>query len=165
MIQVENIFMKEFSDLEAIPGHNKLFFHFGEQKELDAVIQTRQENNTYTYPLLWYLMPNRLQVKKRFAEGECSFVLAHNTDLNWFNDQRFKNVFNEILQPNFDLVLAKIKKSKNISLLEVGGGYDYDFINYPNYGKPTTFCEDESESINFWDAIQFKVNLSIRNGC
>ena len=111
MIQVENIFEDVFDGIEAVEGHNPLFFHYGNQKELDAVIQTRQENNNYTYPLIWYLMPNELKVKNDFAIGECSFVIATNTDLNWFNDQRFRKSFNEVLQPNLDLAIQALRRS------------------------------------------------------
>lgn len=162
MIQVENIFMEEFSNLEAVNGHNSLFFHFGEQKELDAVIQTRQENQDYTYPLLWYLMPNEVSVSTLWAEGEFDFILAHNTELEWFNDQRFKKVFNEILQPNLGIVLTAIGKSEKIERLKLSDGSDYRYLNYPNYGNPTTFeGQEEAKQINYWDAMRVTLRLRI----
>ncbi len=157
MIKVENILQDVFSDIEPVSGHNKLLFHFGEQKELDSVIQTRQENNQYTYPLLWYIMPNELTGYLGYAEGDMRFVLAHNTELEWFNDQRFREVFNTVLQPNFDLV---IKKIKNASRLDFVGEFNYRYTNYPNYGNPTTFeGKDSAKQINYWDAIGFTLNL------
>lgn len=157
MIKVENILMDVFSDIAPVTGHNKLLFHFGEQKELNNVIQTRQENEQYTYPLLWYLMPNELTGYNGYVEGDMRFILAHNTELQWFNDQRFEKVFNEILQPNFDLVVKAIRKSSRMDFV---GEERFRYTNYPNYGNPTTFeGKDEAKQINYWDAIGFTINL------
>ena len=166
MIKVENIFIDVFKKVESVQGLNPLFFHFGNQKELDAVIQTRQENQLYTYPLLWYLMPNELKVNNGFAIGECTFVIAHNTRLDWFNDQRFKEVFNKVLQPNFDIALKTLRRSPSISVLDFSSGEEYRYTNFPNYGKPTSFDGDnEAQAINYWDALKFTVNLQIHDGC
>jgi hypothetical protein len=164
MIKVENILMDVFSGMDPVADHNPLLFHFGEQKELDSVIQTRQDNGEYTYPLLWYLMPGQLSGFSSWVEGELRFVLAHNTDLNWRNDQRFEQVFNGILQPNFDLVLKKLDKSHVIEVMEFSDGSLYRFTNYPNYGNPTTFeGKKQAKQINYWDAIGFTLNLRIHN--
>ena len=162
MIQVENVFMDEFTGLDPVAGHNPLFYHFGEQKELNAVIQTRQENQTYTYPILWYLMPNEVTVTNLWAEGDFEFVLAHNTNLDWFNDQRFKNVFNAILQPNFEIFLSAIARSKRIERLKLSNGNEYSYLNYPNYGNPTTFeGKSEAKQLNYWDAMKATLKLRI----
>lgn len=166
MIQVENILMDVFKDIEAVGKFNPLFFHFGNQKELDNVIQTRQENHNYTYPLLWYLMPNELKEKNGFAMGELSFVIAHNTRLDWFNDQRFKEVFNEVLQPNLDLVIRTLRRSTSVSVLYLSDGSEFRYTNFPNYGNPTSIDGDaEAKAINYWDALKFTVNLQIQEGC
>ena len=168
MIQVENIFIDVFKNIESVGNHNPLFFHFGNQKELDAIIQKRQENQVYTYPLIWYLMPNELKVNNGFAIGECTFVIAHNTRLEWFNDQRFRNVFNEILQPNFDIALRTLRRSPSISVLDFPSGEEYRYTNFPNYGKATSFDRNngsQAEAINYWDALKFTVNLQIHDGC
>ena len=162
--RVENIFTELFATIPAVGTNNKITFHYGEQKELNSVLLTKQSNGTPCYPMLWYNMPNQLDGNNHYAEGVCEFVLAHNTQLDWFNDQRFTQVFDAVLYPNFNLVIQALDKANGISLLNVSGTSNkWSYENYPNYGSPTTFeGKEETKQIDFWDAIKFQVNLNIK---
>lgn len=162
MIKVENIFAETFNGL-AVDGNDPLFFHYGNQSELDTVITLRDENQKRNYPLLWYLMPNQLSVKKgQYAQGNCRFVLANNTDDEWLNDQRFDKIFNAVLHPCFEAICSAIDKSGGLEMLPLSSGQDYDYTNYPNYGSPSTFeGNEQAKQINYWDAIGFTMNLRI----
>lgn len=153
-------------ELEPGVDSDKLFFHFGEQKALDQVLLAKQVNGQNAYPLLWYKLPNSLSANNIFVQGDFEFILAHNTKLDYFNDQRFNIVFNKVLFPNLNLVMQSLFKAKNVQINRVKGNDFYEYSNYPNYGNPTTFSgKDESKQIDYWDAIWFKVNLTINNNC
>lgn len=168
MIDVEGKLEEVFGTIPAVDGNNKLLFHYGDQKELNTVLLTRQKNQQYSYPLLWYVLPNELSYRKGFAKGDCKFVLCHNTKLDWFNDQRFKEVFRKVLQPNFELVLQAIDKGADISRNKLSSGEEYRYSNWPNYGTPNTGEGNEkSKLVDHIDAIGFTLNLSVMsdNNC
>jgi len=174
-ISVERLFYDVFDKIPTYEVNNvtskKITFGVGEQKELNAVLITKQKNKLPAYPLLWYKLPNRdLTGGKDYVTGIFEFVLAHNTELDWFNDQRFEKVFETVLFPNFNLVMQTFQKHNRIDLLNYGSdpNIKYGLGNYPNYGAPTSFeGKDKTKQVDFWDAIVFSVKLRIKadNNC
>lgn len=151
IIRVEEVLENAFSDF-SIDGLDKLNFGYGDEKELDAVIIGKTMNNQIAYPLLWYVMPNELTTKEDYAEGNFRFILAHNTELDWFNDQRFRNVYNTMLFPYLEKVLDIFNRSHRITSNAV-----FKTTNYPNYSKTLK----TSEKVDYWDAIELKIDLKI----
>ena len=117
IVKVEEVLEGVFSSIETIESIGKLNFGYGDEKELDNVLLTKSMNKQKAYPLCWYLMPNELKVDetKGCAEGSFTFLIAHNTELSWFNDQRFKNVYDTILYPYLELILREISQLSMIS--------------------------------------------------
>lgn len=145
---------------------DKLFFSYGEQKSLNQILTSKYRNCEKAYPLLWYKMPNTLSVSNSGTTGVFDFVLAHNTNHEYFNDQRFKLVFDRCLYPNLQLIIQAFKKSGNIQLFNLNDNNVYEYTNYPNYGSPTTFeGKDKTKQVDYWDATGFRVKLKITNNC
>lgn len=164
IVKVEQIFDSLFDTIPVYDGNNKLFFGYGEQKELNSILINKQKNGEPCYPLLWYNLPNTLQVNRQYATGVFDFVLAHNTEIDLYNDQRFNTIFNNILYPHFSLVLQALQKANGIDLLKYSGVMEYEYTNYPNYGNPTTFeGKKEQKQVDIWDAINFKVRLNVHS--
>ncbi|WP_438423134.1 hypothetical protein [Aquimarina macrocephali] len=168
MIKVEKIFREVF---DTIPKYNietgnqtdKLFYHLGDQDELSNVLQTRQSNGQKAYPLLWYKLPNDLFEGETRVSGDFEFILAMNTQLDWFNDQRFNFVYNNYLYPNLQLVIQAFKGANNIQLNKIDNNNNfYRRTNYPNYGKFVTGAEIPND---YWDALLLKVNLTLTDNC
>lgn len=155
IVKVEDILSKTFLKIETVAGQNPIWFHYGDTKELDAVLSAKKGEKKY--PLLWYVMPNRLTYEQNGANGKCTFILAHNTTLHWFNDQRFKKVYDEILFPYLENMLKALQKSHNVSFSSTS---EYDFTNFPNYSVST---KTESPQDSFWDAIKIEIDLQIYN--
>ena len=166
IIRVEQILDRLFETVPEIDNNGKLFFGYGEQKELNAILLTKQKNETPCYPLLWYNLPNTLQGNRQYSEGNFDFVLAHNTTLDLFNDQRFNDIYDNILYPYFDLVIQAFDNAPGIDLFHISENNRYEYTCYPNYGSPTTFeGKDEQKQVDIWDAIKFKVKLRISSNC
>lgn len=162
IIRVEKIFDALFATIPQYSANNKLFFGYGEQKELNSILVNSKQNSKY--PMLWYNMPNTLDGNGQYVEGLFDFVLAHNTKLEWFNDQRFDKVFDAILYPHFSLVMQALNKANGIELFEVSENNKYRYTNYPNYGSPTTFeGKDKQKQVDIWDAMKFQVRLRVRD--
>ena len=163
IVKVEQIFDELFDTIPIYDGNNKLFFGYGEQKELNAILLARQKNGNPCYPLLWYNLPNTLEGNKIYSEGNCDFVLAYNTTGDLFNDQRFTQIFNEILFPHFSLVIQALEKANGISVLNISEDKKWKTTNYPNYGSPTTFeGKKQQKQVDIWDAVGFTLKLNIR---
>ena len=162
VIRVEQIFDKLFDTVPQLKDSNKLFFGYGEQKELNAILLNSVQDSKY--PMLWYNLPNTLDAREQYAEGTFEFVLAHNTKLDWFNDQRFDKVFNDILFPQFSLVMQALKGADNIDLFELSPNVFYRYTNLPNFGNPMTFeGKKENKQVDKWDAMKFTVKLRVNN--
>ena len=162
MIKVESIFTDLFATVPVYGSNNKLTFHYGEQKELDAFLVAKKSN---AYPLLWYNLPNTIDANSQYVEGEFEFVLAHNTNLDWFNDQRFTKVFEAVLFPYFELVMQGLNKANGISVLNLSNDTTYRYANLPNYGNPTNFeGKKQTKQVDIWDALKFTVKLNIKKG-
>lgn len=163
VVRVEKILEEAFSNIETIEGQDPIWFGYGNSKELDAILTTKISNGKKAYPLLWYVMPNSLTQKDGYANGNFNFILAHNTRLDWFNDQRFNIVFEKTLFPYFEKVIDAIDSAKRIYTIEED---EFKYTNHPNYsynsrkeGKPLS----ESKQIDIWDAMTFDIELSIKN--
>lgn len=155
IIQVEKYFETIFSNLQ-VTGQDSLKYGYGDELELDRILVMRNKNNKKNYPLLWYLMPNELSHSFGAAKGICKFVLAHNSTLDWLNDQRFDNVYDTILFPYAEKVFEAINKSGNVSL----ESKDFKWTNMPNY---TEKALNKTKQVEFWDAILLKLDLRIQD--
>lgn len=174
IIDVERRFTEVFETipqyvLEETPivrNSSKLYFGFGEQKELDKILILEKSQRESFYPLLWLNFPYRTQGNRVRTTGDYNFVLATNTKTEWGNQYRFSETFRQVLYPNFDLVMQALQKSKGIQMNKVSGNYYYDLDKYPNYGVETSFeGKSNTKQVDYWDAIKFKVNLTIDNDC
>lgn len=154
IVKVEKHFETAFSSIQ-ISGLDSLKYGFGDSLELDRILVMRGENNKKNYPLLWYVMPNKLNYNYGSAQGTFKFVLAHNSTLDWLNDQRFDNVFDTVLFPYAEEVFAAIDKSGNISR----DSKDFKFTNMPNYTDATL---NKTEQVEYWDAIVLEMDLRIQ---
>ncbi len=162
IIKIEDVFQEFFSNIGEIDGIGKLHFGYGDEKELDNILLTKKVNRKKAYPLCWYLMPNKINVKpsQGYAEGNFTFLIAHNTRLDWFNDQRFKEVFTNVLYPYLEVILKAFDKSRRIMPDE-----EYETTNYPNYTKTQT-NKDGKKTVHpeYWDALRLDIKLKINNG-
>ena len=162
IIKVEEIFDELFDTIPEYDGNNKLFFGYGEQKELNLYLAQRPKNGDHCYPLLWYNLPNTLKGNKQYVQGTFEFVLAHNRTYELINDVSFRDIFGRILYPHFSLVIQALSKAG--FMLDIDSDANkYEYTNYPNYGNPPTHeGKDESIVIDIWDAIKFKVKLNVK---
>ena len=163
-VPVVSILESLFATIPIYDGNNKLFFGYGDQKELNTMLLVKQANGEPIYPILWYLLPKDLEGSSISSEGFYDFVLAHNTTLDWFNDQRYLNVFEAILYPHFSLVMQALVKANGISVFNMSSNNKkWTYSEMPNYGNPIDFeGKEEAKQIDFWDAISFRVKLDIK---
>lgn len=175
MIVVEERFREIFETVPTYPLEGEpeglslpLVYWWGEQKELNRVLIEKQVNEENAYPLLWYIMPSQeREYRNGRIAGDFSFVLAMNTEYEWFNDQRWNSTFAKYLFPYYELIKQSLTKSGIINLFALDGNKQFfEFTKLPNYGNPTTFeGKDETKQGDFWDAILFKFRGEINDNC
>ena len=157
VVKVESILMEVFSNVEQVSGQDPLKFGFGNQKELDKVLVAKQRSGNNAYPLAWYVVPNKLSHEAGRASGNFQFLIAHNTKLDWFNDQRFEKVFEAVLFPYLENTIQAFKLSPNIETPYMD---KYSWTNIPNYPYESG---NESKQIDFWDVVSWEIELSVSN--
>lgn len=147
IVRVEKLLSDTFCKIETVKNQRPIWFGYGDSVELDKILLLKGEKGKY--PLLWYVMPNKLKYSQGYAKGKFTFILAHNTTSDWNNDQRFQKTFDTILFPYLENMLKAIERSHNVTLSMQTG---YQFTNFPNYGGA------KSEQIDFWDAIKIEID-------
>ncbi len=150
VIKVESYFETAFDAIEQVSGQSKIWFGWGDQKELDRILLAKKK---VKYPLLWYVMPNELKYQKGYANGTCKFFIAGNSNIDDFNDQRFTKVYNTLLFPYMENFFKAIQISKNISFTDD----TYSWENIPNYTK-----QNKTGGVDYWDVISIKLDLTIK---
>jgi hypothetical protein len=150
---VENLEV-EFSKVKIVSGQDSLIFGYGDKKELDAIIKGKSENGMRMYPLVWYLMPNEVEYNDYEASANFTFIIAHNSDTEYLNDQRFKLIYDTILFPYLENVLNQLQRPSLVIASK-----EYKITEYPNYSDG-----GKNSQIDCWDALKLDIDLKISNG-
>ena len=158
IVKVEQILEDTFNNIKPIDGVDYLSYGYGDEKDLDVILLTKSANKQRAYPLLWYMMPNSIEVVDGYAKGRFQFLLAHNTRLDWKNDQRFKESYDKVLFPWLEGVLDAFSRSHQITVKD-----GYKATNYPNYSKSLK----KTKQVDYWDAIKLEIDLMVinKNNC
>ncbi len=149
IVRVEKILADTFCKIERVKGERPIWFGYGDKMELDSILLQKQRDK---YPLLWYIMPNKLSFSDGNASGKFTFLLAHNTRLDWNNDQRFEKVYEEILFPYMEKMFLALARSGNTSFTLDS---EYSWVNVPNYSNES---QNATEGIDYWDAIKIEID-------
>jgi len=167
-VDISKVFYNLFDNIPTLTGSDKLFYDLGSKEYLANIIIERQLNGQNAYPLLFRLMPDGYKVREDESKGRFEFVLAHNTELDWYSDQRYDKVFRKVLFPYLELIRQSFEGANGIYLKRDQDGFWADVKEYPNYGFQYTEDnrkETQPNQIDFWDAISFSVDLEIMEGC
>lgn len=133
-------------------------FHWGDEKELARYLLAKDEKEVY--PLIW-LLPTSDNYKNlgKELEKSCEFIIAtREISKDMFNDKRYINSFDVVLNPITDRLIHGLKVS-TISDIQ---GLDWEIIKFPNYSK-----NDKNGTIDLWDALKLiiKVRFTNNNNC
>ncbi|WP_394749538.1 hypothetical protein [Spongiimicrobium salis] len=167
-VDVSKVFYDLFATIPLLGGSDRLVFDMGSKEYLGEIIISRQKNRQNAYPLLFRIMPNGHKIREDQSKGRFDFVLAHNTRLDWFNDQRYDKVFRKVLFPYMELIRQAFEGANGISLIRDAEGFWTDIKEFPNYGFEFTEGnrkEKKTNQVDYWDAISFSVELEIMQGC
>ena len=151
VIKVVDTLESEFAKINQISGQDELNFGYGDKFELDRIIVGKTNNRQKMYPLAWYLMPNELEYTETKASGSFTFLIAHNSQPLYLNDQRFKIIYDDTLFPYMESILKMFEKSRYIIPAK-----EYRITEFPNYSE-----SGKNVQIDCWDALRLIIDLEI----
>lgn len=136
---------------------NNPFFHWGGKAELNRYLKAQAAGGTNPYPLIWLLPSNTIQSGRgRQATKTCEFIIATREPREeLFNDQRYVQSFDTILNPTTDKLIQGLKKSSISTVLN-----EYETFNFPNYAE-----NDKNFTIDLWDAIKLTIEVEFNDNC
>jgi len=124
-------------------------FHWGDKSELARYLKVKEDS---VYPLIWLLPSsddysgNGQQVDK-----DCVFIIAtRETRENMFNDERYINSFDTVLNPLTDYLIHGL----DVSTISDLGDRDWSVTKFPNYAEA-----DKNYTIDLWDAVELTISV------
>ncbi|AGO47381.1 structural protein [Cellulophaga phage phi19:1] len=149
MIKVIDIIEAEFAKIPQIAGQDSLLFGYGDKREIDAVIIGNKHKKMY--PLAWYLIPNEITHSATSAKGTFEFIIAHNSKIDYRNDQRFRLMYDTVLFPYLEAIITRFNRPSLIVPSDT-----YRITEYPNYSD-----SGKHSQIDCWDALKLVIDLEI----
>ena len=155
MIVVEHLIREAIATIEEIQLNagvsRKPSFGWGDKKELNRYLELKKDN---AYPLIWLIQNKEKHIEKGTAiEKDCTFIIAtRETRTDLFNDERYLNSFNVVLNPLTEMLLKVLKRSQSISS-------EYEIFKRPNYSEN----KKENGTIDLWDAIELNIDITFRD--
>ena len=129
------------------------FFHWGDRNELNRYLQEKDK----PYPLIWLLpTPDDYIDRGRSLNKKCEFIIAtleRREDL--YNDQRYINSFDVILNPTVNYLIQGLKKSSTTNMIG-----EFTINKFPNYSEA-----GKNVTIALWDAITLTIDVNFNSNC
>lgn len=160
MIVVEHVIAKIIDTIPSIALNaevsSKPKFHWGDEFELNRYIQLMKEES---YPLIWLLpSPDKYEGSNgQEVVKECEFIIAtRETRTDLFNNQRYINSFDLVLQP----LTEKLIHGLTVSSITNRIGDEWEVTKFPNYSASS----EENATIDIWDAISLTISVRFNGG-
>lgn len=132
---------------------NKPFFGWGDKIELGRYLKLKKG----PYPLIWLLpsIDNYID-RGQSVNKSCELIIAtRETRDSLFNDQRYLNSFDVILNPTTDKLIQGLTKSSISSLV---GGSEWGVFKFPNYSEA-----DKNFTVELWDAVKLTIEINFND--
>ena len=115
-------------------------FHYGSQKELNAFISAKQQNNEEPVPLIWYVRDTYTE-HNGWSDVRARFILFMSTEPFWFNDTRTDETYTKVLEPLFIKFKERLLSNPYIQVLG-DTNKKFDALDEPNFGVSTSDNSD-----------------------
>jgi len=139
-------------------------------------ITNKDKSNSGKYPLIWYVNAPYTELNGVYYT-ESQLVIFQNTQVRWFNDERFVKTYTEIIEPVYVEMKRLIEESK---YMQVEGNLKdrYKLKDEPNYGvnpssarlsqnefSKSSVKENEGVSLDFVDGKIINLKFRIQPDC
>lgn len=163
-------------DGQIVPGR-KVNFHYGDHKELIKWIADKDKSNNAKYPLMWYVIAPYTELNGMYYT-ESQLIIFQNTQIRWFNDERFVKTYTEIIEPVYKGARDIIEQSKFIHVMGSSLKDRYKIKDEPNYGVNSSVSrlaqnefgkkaksDNESVNLDFVDGKVININFRLQPDC
>jgi len=162
IIVIEDRFKEVISFIPGIEVGGDTFpvtFGYGDPKELNAFLKSKENDEFHPYPLIWLLYPVTEEHRKtEVILNNAQFIIAVDTNSSILNEERLTTSYKEVLFLIYNNFILAMSKSNTINLKR-----DVKVTKFPNYSG------DEKTSMHFttdgWDALKVIINCRINNVC
>lgn len=155
----------------------KVNFHYGDHKELIKWITSKDKSNSGKYPLVWYVVKPYTELNGIYYT-ESQLIIFQNTQLRWFNDERFVKTYTEIIEPVYQELKNIIEESPYMHVEGKTLKERYRILDEPSYGVNSSVTRlsendfqnrsvngEESVSLDFVDGKIININFRIQPDC
>lgn len=105
-------------------------YHFGDQKEL--LKWTIANYSRQKYPLIWYVINDVEDITNDGLRVDTQLIIFNLTKGEYFNTDRYKNVYLKWIQPTYEAVNNILNKNQFLNVLNNGKKLPYK--DEPNFG-------------------------------
>lgn len=138
----------------------KPIFGYGDQKELNSFLKSKESLPHKPYPLIWLLYPYKeVHHKKVVKLDGLKLILAVNTNDKMLNEERIATNYRNILIPLQENIFRVLKRAVNVRLVE-----KVEIYKYPNYSDNNS-SGDSSFTTDLWDALSTVWSIEINDSC
>ncbi len=117
------------------------------------------------YPLVWLVM----DFEEKFGGPDycelpnAQIIIAHNTDMNYSQEERESLIFEPILYPIYSELLYQLKESRLFGMSPV---YEHSKTDRPYWGGQESGNSENNLFNDMIDAIQLRnLNIQVKNIC
>ena len=163
-------------DGTAVPNR-EVNYHYGDHKELIKWINSKDRANSAKYPLIWYVIAPFVEHNGIYY-AQSQLLILQNTEVRWFNDERFVKTYSEIIDPVYRAMRLRIEQNPYMSIIGSPQKDQWKLKDEPSYGVQTNNVRlgqndfvskstkhEQSGSLDFVDARIININFRIEPDC
>lgn len=131
----------------------KPYYWSGNKNEIERLLSSKDKfDQTRKYPFIVLEQPFTEEPSANLKEVQIDrlrIIIATNTDLNKWNDKRYKDNFKPILYPIFEQFIKELRKSNKVISFDI-----LEKTDVPFYGEDTNTISNDK-----WDYIDLVLNI------
>lgn len=134
-------------------------FKYGDNLELLSFLKQNQGSES-PYPLIWLVYPYEEDHQRTHVKIDgMSLILASETNMNMFNEERIETTYKQILFPLYENIKVLFEQS-NIIITDG----TFRVSKFPNYSSEELPGE-ENQTVDIWDALKITFDCQINDWC
>jgi len=113
-----------------------LQFHFGDQKELNRWIASKDLYGKAKYPLVWYVTNTVETEPQNLLKSNSQLIIMYLTKSEYMNDTRFEVSYLKYIEPTYEKICKLLNENTNVLNNSSKNGF-LPYKDEPNFGVET----------------------------
>lgn len=135
------------------------YFSWGKKEELNRFIIGYNNQDEQPYPLIWLLpSPDKHNILSGYCEKDVSLVIATlETRKDLYNAERYTISYDNVLNPLCNTIIEAFQSASTTRIIDPSSISIYKEPNYTD--------QEQSATIDLWDAIRIDLKIEFNNNC